>query len=184
MRRHYCTIGLSWRKFRNQRTLLRNYARVWRALVRRCAVQNPNYSKPSMNSLQKKCSNINWEPTQRQNLCDGEGCRSSLGNSQERAYKDSFKVWSPRCWKSVCQALDEFEKLTSKKEKIECVKEQILIRYLGLGWEEAHHPWSKNKHIYTASELLKHLCVWSCHSPPGHEESTVSAAYQITSSAR
>ncbi len=68
------------------------------------------------------------------------------------------KYFSPRCWRTVCQALDEFEKLTLKKEKIECVKEQILIRYLGLGWEEAHHPWSKNKHIYTASELLKHLC--------------------------
>ena len=38
------------------------------------------------------------------------------------------------------------------------MKEQILIRYLGLGWEEAHHPWSKNKHQYTALELLKHLC--------------------------
>ncbi len=48
--------------------------------------------------------------------------------------------------------LDEFKKLSSKKVKTECVKEQILIRYLGLGWEEAHHPWSKNKHQY------KHLC--------------------------
>ena len=38
------------------------------------------------------------------------------------------------------------------------MKEQILIRYLGLGWEEAHHPWSKNRHQYTALELLKHLC--------------------------
>jgi hypothetical protein len=35
--------------------------------------------------------------------------------------------------------------------------QQILIRYLGLGWEEAHHPWLKNKHQYTALELLKHL---------------------------
>ncbi len=38
------------------------------------------------------------------------------------------------------------------------MKEQILIRYLGLGWEEAHHLWSKNRYQYTASELLKHLC--------------------------
>jgi hypothetical protein len=38
------------------------------------------------------------------------------------------------------------------------MKEQILIRYLGLGWEEAHHPWSKNRHQCTALELLKHLC--------------------------
>jgi hypothetical protein len=53
--------------------------------------------------------------------------------------------------------LDEFEELLSKKDKIECMKEQILIRYLGLGWEEAHHPWSKNRHQCTASELLTHL---------------------------
>jgi hypothetical protein len=65
--------------------------------------------------------------------------------------------FSPRCWKTVCQALDEFEKLTSKKDKIEFVKEQIIIRYLGLGWDRAHHPWSKNKHQYTALDLLKHL---------------------------
>jgi hypothetical protein len=68
------------------------------------------------------------------------------------------KYFSPCCWKTVCQALDEFEKLTSKKNRIECAKEQILIRYLGFGWEKAHHPWSKNKHQYTALELLKHLC--------------------------
>ncbi len=68
------------------------------------------------------------------------------------------KHFSPRCWKTVQQTLDEFEKLSTKKDKIECVKEQILISYLGLGWEEAHHPWSTNKHQYTASELLKHLC--------------------------
>ncbi len=68
------------------------------------------------------------------------------------------KYFSPRCWKTVHQALDDFKKLTSKKDKIECVKEQILIRYLWLGWEEAHHPWSKNKHQCTTLELLKHLC--------------------------
>jgi hypothetical protein len=68
------------------------------------------------------------------------------------------KYFLPRCWKTVCQALNDFKKLTSKKDKIECMKEQLLIRYLGLGWEEAHHPWSKNKHQYTALELLKHLC--------------------------
>jgi len=68
------------------------------------------------------------------------------------------KYFSPHCWKTDQQALDEFDKLSSKKNKIESVKEQILIRYLSLGWEEAHHPWSKNKHIYTATELLKHLC--------------------------
>jgi hypothetical protein len=48
--------------------------------------------------------------------------------------------------------------LTSKKDKIEYMREQISIRYLGLRWEEAHHLWSKNKHQYTALELFKHLC--------------------------
>jgi hypothetical protein len=33
------------------------------------------------------------------------------------------KYFSTCCWKTVCQALDEFKKLTSKKDKIECVKE-------------------------------------------------------------
>ncbi len=37
------------------------------------------------------------------------------------------------CWKTVQQALDEFKKLSSKKDKTECMKEQILIWYLGLG---------------------------------------------------
>jgi hypothetical protein len=65
---------------------------------------------------------------------------------------------SPRCWKTARQALDEFEKLGSKAEKLKCVREQILIRYLGLGWAGAHHPWSKYKYQYLPTELLQHLC--------------------------
>ncbi len=37
------------------------------------------------------------------------------------------------------------------------VKDQILIQYVGLGWEEAHHPWSKNGYVFTPAELQKHL---------------------------
>ena len=37
------------------------------------------------------------------------------------------------------------------------VKEQILSRYLGLGWVEAHHPWTNKGHTYTATELLEHF---------------------------
>ena len=32
-----------------------------------------------------------------------------------------------------------------------------LIRYLGLGLEEAHHPWSENGHTFTSKELLNHF---------------------------
>ena len=49
---------------------------------------------------------------------------------------------SPRCWKTAEQALNEYCKLRTKAEKLRHVKEQILIRYLGLGWVEAHHNWS------------------------------------------
>lgn len=68
------------------------------------------------------------------------------------------QYFSPHCWMTVQQALDEYSKLSSKTERLKCVKEQILIRYLGLGWDKAHHPWSKNKYQYLPSELLKHLC--------------------------
>lgn len=64
---------------------------------------------------------------------------------------------SPRCWRTASQAFIEFDKLKTKKDRLRFVKEQILIRYLGLGWAEAHHPWSKNKHVFTSSELLEHL---------------------------
>ena len=38
------------------------------------------------------------------------------------------------------------------------MQEQILMRYLGLGIDEAYHPWSEKSHgKYTSQELLDHL---------------------------
>ena len=31
------------------------------------------------------------------------------------------------------------------------------MHYLGLGWEEAHHPWSFKGRAFTAEELFDHL---------------------------
>ena len=31
------------------------------------------------------------------------------------------------------------------------------MRYLGCGWAEAYHPWSKDSVLFTATELLDHL---------------------------
>ena len=65
---------------------------------------------------------------------------------------------SPRCWKNEKDAFDIFEQLVFKKDRLSSVKEQILIRYLGLGWVEAHHPWSKKGHgTYSATELIDHF---------------------------
>ena len=67
------------------------------------------------------------------------------------------KYDSPRCCKSSMEAFDIFNELQSKSAKLQFVKEQILIRYLGLGWTKAYHPWSKNKHIFSPSELMEHF---------------------------
>ena len=55
------------------------------------------------------------------------------------------------------QTFQEFDKLQTNTARYRYLKEQILIRYVALGWEEAHHPWSKSGYIYTPIELLEHL---------------------------
>ena len=65
---------------------------------------------------------------------------------------------SPRCWRTEEQALENFEGMKFKKDRMSSIKEQILIRYLGLGWIEAHHPWSKKGHgTFSPTELLDHF---------------------------
>ena len=48
--------------------------------------------------------------------------------------------------------------LSSEAARLRAVKEQHLIRTLGLGWMQAHHPWSKNGKVYSATHLLINLC--------------------------
>ena len=49
--------------------------------------------------------------------------------------------------------------LGSKVAKLGAVNEQHLICTLGLGWMQAHHPWSKNDKVYIATHLLTNLCL-------------------------
>jgi hypothetical protein len=67
------------------------------------------------------------------------------------------KYDSPRCCKTAKEAFDVFNDLNSKSAKLQFVKEQILIWYLGLGWTKANHPWPKNKYVYSPSELMEHF---------------------------
>ena len=53
--------------------------------------------------------------------------------------------------------MDEIEKISAKSNKKKCVKEQIIIVHLRLGFEEAHHPWSRDRYDYSAVELIEHL---------------------------
>jgi hypothetical protein len=50
-----------------------------------------------------------------------------------------------------------FNRLNSQSTKLLFVKEQILIWYDGLGWAKAYHPWSKNKYVFSPSELMEHF---------------------------
>ena len=58
---------------------------------------------------------------------------------------------------TAVQVFREFDKLKTNAARYRYLKEQILIRYVGLGWEEAYHPWSKAGYIFTPIELLEHL---------------------------
>ena len=64
---------------------------------------------------------------------------------------------SPRCWKTVREAKQIYNILKSESARLAAVKEQILIRYLGLGWAKAHHPWSRDGETFTSDTLFKHL---------------------------
>ena len=62
-----------------------------------------------------------------------------------------------KCWHTEAEANEQYNALTSKTAKLKAVKNQILIRYLGLGWIEAYHAWSCNGVDYTPLHLFKFL---------------------------
>ena len=64
---------------------------------------------------------------------------------------------SPWFCKTPKKAFEEFEKISSENKQKKFVKEQILIFHLGLGFEEAYHPWSKDGDDYTSLRLVEHF---------------------------
>ncbi len=64
---------------------------------------------------------------------------------------------SPAFWKTKVIANREFKNLPSETARLNAVKEQIRIRIIGFGWQDLHHPWSKEGHTFTANELLQYL---------------------------
>ena len=47
--------------------------------------------------------------------------------------------------------------MSSENKQKQFVKEQILIVHLGLGFEEAYHPWSKDGDDYTDLQLIEYF---------------------------
>jgi len=79
----------------------------------------------------------------------------------QKEYIDAIECYeqyhSPRCWMTVEDAKNIYNALGSESARLKAVQEQILIRFLGLGWEKAHHPWSKDSVAFTSKQLLAHL---------------------------
>eukprot|EP00956_Cyclotella_meneghiniana_P033237 scaffold94673_cov49-Cyclotella_meneghiniana.AAC.1 len=66
---------------------------------------------------------------------------------------------SERRWKSAREAMTVYNQLRSETARKKAVKEQIMIRRLGFGWEDCAHAWSCGDHTYSSSsrELLNFL---------------------------
>ena len=64
---------------------------------------------------------------------------------------------SERCWHTVEKAKYEYKELKVETKRRAAVKEQILIRLLGLGWVDAHHAWSQGETTFDSKVLFKWL---------------------------
>jgi hypothetical protein len=64
---------------------------------------------------------------------------------------------SERRWKSPREATTIYNQLGSESARLKAVKEQIMIRRLGFGWEDCAHQWSSKGHTYSSRELLNFL---------------------------
>ena len=77
----------------------------------------------------------------------------------QEEYIVAMEFWeqyhSPCCWTTASMAMSVYNQLKSETARLNAVKEQILIRYLGLGWEDAHHPWSSQGVVFNSQHLLK-----------------------------
>ena len=68
------------------------------------------------------------------------------------------RMWnSERCWNLAAQVKAGLKKLQYKYEKEELLKDNILMRYKGMGWATAHTTWSKDGKKKTLQELQKRL---------------------------
>jgi hypothetical protein len=62
------------------------------------------------------------------------------------------------CWKNDPKVVTkELAKLSSDRAKYRAIKENIMIRVKGFGWDWCKHPWSKDNRKYSVFELARHL---------------------------
>lgn len=85
-------------------------------------------------------------------------------NNEEKAVEENIVAInyyeigvSERRWKSPREATTMYNQLGSESARLKAVKEQIMIRRLGFGWEDCAHQWSSKGHTYSSRELLNFL---------------------------
>ena len=85
-------------------------------------------------------------------------------NNAEKAVEENIVAMnyyeigvSERRWKSPREATTIYNQLGSESARLKAVKEQIMIRRLGFGWEDCAHQWSSKGHTYSSRELLNFL---------------------------
>jgi hypothetical protein len=96
---------------------------------------------------------------QKEKLAKEKKLKASMQNFMNASHLHQ-QYSSPRCSMTAAKAFQEFDKLKTNAAQYRYLKEQILIQYVGLGWEEAYHPWSKGVYIYTCNELLHSISPW------------------------
>ncbi len=80
------------------------------------------------------------------------GCSGSCVCGQEACCRRQYH--SSRCWLTIIKADEIYKKLGSEGKQLKAIKEQLLMRSLGLGWNEAYHAWSKDGIPFTSNQLF------------------------------
>ena len=79
----------------------------------------------------------------------------------QEEYIVAMEFWeqyhSPCRCTTASMAMSVYNQLKSETARLNAVKKQILIGYSGLGWEDAHHPWSSQGVVFNSQQLLNHL---------------------------
>jgi len=119
-------------------------------------VMGRRHADATRRDFNKKLRKQEEKSAQKEKLAKEKKLQASMDDFMNASYLHQ-QYNSPRCSMTAVQVFREFDKLTSNAARYRYLKEQILIRYVGLGWEEAYHPWSKAGYIFTPIELLGHL---------------------------
>jgi hypothetical protein len=62
---------------------------------------------------------------------------------------------SSQCWLTIIKADEIYKKLGSEGKQLKAIKEQLPMRSIGLGWNEAYHAWSKDGIPFTSNQLFQ-----------------------------